>query len=246
MDSRVSSLAKPQLHRRNKSSTSVLKGFISSKSLSKAPTKGKENTTPPSSARSNDPPLHTPIWAEFASNKTTPNLLSAAPSTKQPLSDRSVEQEINLYSPKDYSPTKQRNFHDMQRPALVKKERPKSDYLPKSKSSISIFEAFTRSNNDDSLKLQSKSAKKHKQIQEKNTKTTKVPLKAEGAVERASKEKKSTTRDFLTMAKKGTKVMGLVAAFNSKSETQDADLDPKDIDAQFEAVLVSHPIIYIN
>lgn len=134
----------------------------------------------------------------------------------------------------------------MQRPVLVKKDRPKSDYLPKSKSSISIFEAFTRTNSDDSANTQQKSIGKSRQTQDKDTKTTKVPLKAEGGAERSTKAKRSTSKDLLTMAKKGTRVMGLVAAFNSKSETQDTDLDQKDIDAQFEAVLVSCMFIPIE
>jgi hypothetical protein len=43
------------------------------------------------------------------------------------------------------------------------------------------------------------------------------------------------------MARKGSKVMGLVAAFNSKADQPSAaeiEPDPKEIDAAFEAVLV--------
>jgi len=40
------------------------------------------------------------------------------------------------------------------------------------------------------------------------------------------------------MARRGTRVMGLVAAFNGKTTPSESDADPHDIDAQFEAVLV--------
>jgi hypothetical protein len=227
----------PQIgHRRNKSSTSVLKSFINPKSLSRSTgTKGKENTTPPATANSNTPPVHTPIWAEFSVQ--SPQQGNSVSTTKIPLNDRSVQQEINMYTPQDYSPSKQRNFHDLQRPSLMQKERPKSEYLLKNKSGISIFETFTRSTTDLSRDAKQKSEKTKKSVG-KASKTTKVPLKGEGGAERVVKATRSASRDILTMARKGTRVMGLVAAFNSKTGPQEAELDPKEIDAQLEAVLV--------
>jgi hypothetical protein len=232
MDGPTPVAARPQMgHRRNKSSTSVLKAIITSKSLSKG-TKGKENTTPPQTANSNATPIRTPIWAEFAS--TGPQQSSG--SSKIPLNDRSVDQEMNLYSPHDYSPSKQRNYHDFQRPVLMKKDRPKSECLPKSKSSVSVFEAFTRTNSNDSGKV--KPMDTGKSGKDKSSKTTKIPLKGESGAERAAKATRSASRDLLTMAKKGGRVMGLVAAFNGKSDATECELDPKQVDAQFEAVLV--------
>jgi hypothetical protein len=225
-------------HRRNKSSTSVLKSIISSKSLSKSSTKGKENTTPPQTANPNANVVHTPIWAEFASNRSQQHLPSSASTTKIPLNDRLLEREINLYTPKEYSPSKQRNFHDIQRPTLFKKDRPNSEYLPKSKSAISVFEAFTRTTSDLSGSYTQKSTDLARHGQEKTSKTSKVPLNGEGGGERVAKATRSASRDLLTMARKGSRVMGLVAAFNGKTGSSDAELDAKQIDAQFEAVLV--------
>ncbi len=80
----------------------------------------------------------------------------------------------------------------------------------------------------------------------KSNKTTKVPLKSEKPADKMAKATKSASRDLLTMARKGSKVMGLVAAFNSRADQPAAaeaepELDPKEIDAAFEAVLVRQP-----
>jgi hypothetical protein len=239
MDRTAPTQGRPQHgHRRNKSSTSVLKAIITSKSLSKSSTKGKENTTPPQTSNSNNSPMQTPIWAEFSSDRAQHHTPSGS-STKIPLNDRSVEKEINLYTPREYSPSKQRNLHDIQIPSLVKKDRPKSEYLPKSKSSISVFETFNRKKGDNATSKSRKSEDISKQSRGKTLKTTKVPLKEEGGAGRVTKATRSASKELLTMARKGTKVMGLVAAFNSKSESLEDNLDPKQIDAQFEAVLVS-------
>jgi hypothetical protein len=237
-------------HRRNKSSTSVLKSIITSKSLSKSSTKGKENTTPPQTANPAAPAPHTPIWAEFASNRTQQHGSSSVSTTKIPLNDRLIEREINLHTPDDYSPSKRRNFHEIQRPTLFRKDRPASQYLPKSKSATSVFEAFTRTNSDFSGSSTKKFTDTTSQGQDKRTKTSKVPLKGEGGAERVAKATRSASRDLLTMARKGSKVMGLVAAFNSKTDSADPELDEKQVDAQFEAVLVGAealpPLMSIN
>jgi hypothetical protein len=237
-------------HRRNKSSTSVLKSIITSKSLSKSSTKGKENTTPPQTANPAAPAPHTPIWAEFASSRTHQHGPSPASTTKIPLNDRLIDREINLYTPNDYSPSKQRNFHDIQRPTLFRKDRPTFQYLPKSKSTTSVFETFTRANSDFSRSFTKKFTDTTSQGQDKRTKTSKVPLKGDGGAERVAKATRSASRDLLTMARKGSKVMGLVAAFNSKTDSAESELDAKQIDAQFEAVLVRVdvplPLISIN
>ncbi|KAL8838237.1 MAG: hypothetical protein Q9176_005166 [Flavoplaca citrina] len=83
------------------------------KSDCKRPTKDKENRTPPQTADLAPPP----IWAQFATQHTS----EPRKSTSIPLADRNdVENEIALYTPKEYSPTKQRNFYDY-RPTLSRK-----------------------------------------------------------------------------------------------------------------------------
>jgi hypothetical protein len=151
------------------------------------------------------------------------------------LNDRSIEQEINLYTPREYSPSKQRQGHDFEPPALTRRERPKSVILEKSKSAISIFESMAHTNNKE---LDGSTDRTRKVVAK--GKTTKIPLKGEGGADRVAKATRSASRDLLTMAKRGTKVMGLVAAFNkSSTASEEAAMDAAEIEEAFEAVLVS-------
>lgn len=88
--------------------------------------KDKENMTPPGSSPS-ELPSEPPIYAQFSSQRFT----------TQPLGGKFLENEIDLYTPQEYSPSKQRNFYggpDSQ-PTLGRsdgKKRPKSAFLPTS------------------------------------------------------------------------------------------------------------------
>ncbi|KAF2675399.1 hypothetical protein BT63DRAFT_382200 [Microthyrium microscopicum] len=231
---------RPQGHKRNKSSTSIFKSIIPNSS-SKAPVKGKENTTPPSTANSSTPPLSTPIWSELSTAIRPANQRPKSqliPASKIPLNDRTVEQEINLYTPRDYSPSKQRTF-DTERPTLGRRERPKSSVLERSQSSMTVFEALNRKATGENVQERSKST----QAVHPTTNTSKVPLKPEGGAEKVAKATRSASRDLFTMAKKGSRVMGLVAAFNGKSDdNSEKALDPKQIESAFEALLQSRNI----
>ena len=82
--------------------------------------------TPPSTAPTAPPP----IWAQFATQPIT----DLSSTMKVPINDkRNVEEEMALYTPQEYSPSKGRNFHDEQ-PTLAQrggiKTRPQSLYLP--------------------------------------------------------------------------------------------------------------------
>ncbi|KAJ4295334.1 hypothetical protein N0V90_007345 [Kalmusia sp. IMI 367209] len=164
----------------------------------------KENTTPPSSSDA-AAPLHTPIWAQFSSQP----LQEITTTSKVPLNDqrRSLQEEIALYTPSDYSPSKGRNFFDYGQPSLQKKpqakERPKSGFLA-SGSTTSLLETLTLGR----LLVQKKAA---------------------------------------DATKKQNRVMAAVAAFNGKSKqstpaSSPTKLDPKVVDAEFEAVLESRQI----
>ena len=118
--------------KKSKSSTSI-SAFLSRPKSSKgakkdikSQAKEKENLTPPSTAITAPPP----IWAQF----TTQATMDLGTTMKIPLNDRrNVEEEMALYTPSEYSPTKGRNFHDDQ-PTLAQrrgiKTRPQSLYLP--------------------------------------------------------------------------------------------------------------------
>jgi hypothetical protein len=246
VDRSSAAVDKPQInHKRSKSSTSVLRSIIPGKGPGKTvSSKGKENIAPPVSSLPSTPPVRTPIWAEFATPQTarSTQVQVVTTTTKVPLNERTVDQEISLYMPKDYSPSKQRNFYDIQPPMLGRAGRPKSEYLPKSQS-ISIFETFSRATGDKSQKIEQEAGTDAARSSlDRMLRSAKLPSKADVAPTRSGKHTKSVSRDLLTMAKKGSKVMGMVAAFNSKSTSEsavDEGLDSKQIDAAFEAVLVS-------
>jgi hypothetical protein len=227
-----------------KSSTSLTAVFAKS-SRSRSPKKNvdhenigrdKENTTPPGSA--NVAP-HTPIWAQFSSG--TPQ--ESSTTTKIPLNDRkkAIAQEMKLYLPKEYSPSKQRSFFGAEVPTLGgMRERPKSEVLSAGVSSTSVFETLTRKTSNE------KTANRPKSV-------VGMPQKSSDEREgRPAESQNSTTyskstpttiakQSVVAAAKKGSRVMAAVAVFNSKAKEADADpkMDSKQIDVAFEAVLVS-------
>lgn len=210
--------------------------------------KDQENRTPPSSSNAPAPP-RTPIWAEFSSQEP---LQEISTTSKVPLNDqrRSIEEEIARYTPQAYSPSKQRNFFEYGQPALQKrpavKERPKSMVVPKSTSTTSLLETFSRKKSSERVPL---SDTKGNEGRVKETTSSKM-VPARPQLGRASTD--ISRRDDgarlpeppAAAAKKPNRVMAAVAAFNGKSRQTDAPssptkLDPKVVDEEFEIVLVS-------
>ena len=187
--------------------------------------KDKENRTPPSSAGTAPPP----IWAQFA----TQGYEEPVRTTKIPLNDQfAVDEEVALYTPRDYSPSKQRNFPDNQQPTLSRrvdsKPRPKSECIAPCPTSASFAEVVT------GLR---KSGRNTSQRDLSNQ-----PQQTGLAVSNDS------AGSNLPMPTRGSRVMAAVAAFNGKAkelpkappkETETAQLDPKAIESAFESLLVS-------
>ncbi|CAO2655938.1 Nn.00g047410.m01.CDS01 [Neocucurbitaria sp. VM-36] len=240
--------------KKTKSSTNLAAMFGKSKSRDnkQSPIKepiDKENTTPPSSASAAAPP-RMPIWAEFSSQQ------EVTTTSKIPLNDqrRSIEKEIALYTPQDYSPSKQRNFFDYGQPSLqqrpVAKERPKSMVVPKSTSTASLFETFTRKKSSDRVPLSDTKGNEGRIKESSSSKS----IPARPVLGRASTDTSRTdvavkpVMQPTVTAKKPNRVMAAVAAFNGKSKQTDAaplsptKLDPEMVDAEFEVVLESRNI----
>lgn len=238
----------PKKPKKSKSSASISAMFSKSRSVkerqevSQLP-KDKENATPSNSAAAG---TFTSVWAEFTSQplqgvKTT--------TTSVPLNDqRTFVEEIALYTPSDYTPSKQRNFHDYEKPTLSRRggqtQRPKSMYLPTSASSSSFMATLSRKTS--------------------NERTSPPPSRGNGAKtpdricggqarksswdgnlgRRSSLEHLGSAREHrregLAVPMRGSRVMAVVAAFDGRAKEADkkVDLDTKKIDAEFEAVLV--------
>jgi hypothetical protein len=206
----------------------------------------KENTTPPRSAHAQAPP-RTPIWAEFSSQQ------EVTTTSKVPLNDqrRSVEDEIALYTPQDYSPTKQRNFFDIGQPSIrpAQKERPKSMFIPKSTSTASLLETFSRKRSNERVPLSDTKGNEGRTRDSSPTKPAR-PILSRASTDTSSKDYSSKPMapppPPPVTTKKQNRVMAAVAAFNGKSKQAEgastsAKLDPKVVDAEFEEVLVSAP-----
>jgi hypothetical protein len=172
--------------------------------------KDKENQSP-----ADVPVRPPPIYAQFSSDYFT----------KQPLGGKFLEDEIDLYTPQNYSPGKQRNFYEgpntqptlTRRDESIHSQRPKLTYLP---SSFSI---------QDLSRRVSGGSPRH---------SAEIPRRVSGD-KRPSFERKTT--DTSTKSSKGQRVMAAVSAFGGKLKQPEASteriLEDKDIDTEFEAML---------
>lgn len=202
--------------------------------------KDKENMTPPDSADIAPPP----IWAQFARHPTKE--ISVA--RKVPLNDaRDIDDEMALYTPHEYSPSKQRNFHDLQKPTLSRKgERPKSAFLGNGISTTSFAETISglrKYSHDRGESRSSNQSEQHRNSVESSRKSS-SEYQYPNRLDRNERRKVSdSSSNSGIAAKRGSRVMAVVAAFNGKSkesgkENAEGKVDPKEIENAFESLLV--------
>jgi hypothetical protein len=245
--------AKPK---KTKSSTNLAAMFGKGKSKEnkQSPTKqprDQENTTPPNSASDAAPP-RPPIWAEFSSGP----LQEVTTTSRVPLNDqrRSVEEEIAVYTPQNYSPSKQRNFFDYGQPSLQQrpaaKERPKSMVVPKNTSTASLLNTFSRKKSSERVPLSDTKGNEGRVKENASSKSIPPrPHMGRSSTDNSRNDGASRAAPQQTVtAKKPNRVMAAVAAFNGKSRQMEAPtspikLDPKMVDSEFEEVLVSHSTV---
>ncbi|KAJ9631102.1 hypothetical protein H2203_001633 [Taxawa tesnikishii (nom. ined.)] len=214
----------------------------SSKDLHDTPqaTADKENMAPSSPAKV---PLETPIWAQYAMEK------AAVEEPSKRLSvisiqgrSRTLEEEIALYTPENYSPSKQRNFQGYQ-PTL---SRPTSSARPKSfidvlGRKLSGERSRPTSRGSDELKLEKRDSKEGCRRSSGGGQSAENRGMFGRKVSSSSTEQPPPKPD-LRVTKRGNRVMAAVAAINTKVNgptmlTAESQLDPKEVDAAFEAVL---------
>lgn len=214
---------KPTKPKKTKSATnlaSLLSRPKSSKSLRKQAEedearaiKDKENRSPilPPSAELFRPP----IYAQFSSERFA----------KQPSGGKFLEDEIDLYTPEQYSPGKQRNFYGGpgSQPSLARhndgSQRPKSTYLPSSFSIQDISRRVSGGSSRPSEELSRKSSGEHQPSFEKN--------------------KPSQPKSAKATLNRGQRVLSVFGG--SKPKVPEAGVDPiledKNVDREFEAML---------
>ena len=206
----------------------------------------KENQTPPTTADSTS----APIWAQYA--RQIPESVQSV--SKIPLNDsHEVVQEISLYTPGNYSPSKQRNFHDYSTPTLMHKSeskpRPKSDSLPPSPSSNAFIGTLSRSKKR-STEITRDQEPDGQPTTRGSSRRSSLEI-ALSIVRRPSQEKSSETypRPQAPTPKRSSRVMAAVAALQGKNremvQAPEAQkpmpspvMDPKAIDEALEKLLV--------
>lgn len=183
----------------------------------------------------------TPIWAQFATQplETTEGTV-LYPQSKT----RTMEEEISLYTPKDYSeyrPAEQRNFYGYSpaTPSSLDYKPPQRPFLEHKSSRSSIF----TENIDDDVKDEIKSPQNKEQTASRPsssyTPEVRPPLST-----RASESSQADNK-----AKRGSRVLEAIQGFNMKSRkdtrsvpetpTAATQLSPQELDSAFEKVLDS-------
>ncbi|KEQ96044.1 hypothetical protein AUEXF2481DRAFT_28756 [Aureobasidium subglaciale EXF-2481] len=216
--------------KKTKSSTS-LRGLLgkmnrSSKDLSDT-VHDKENLSPPTSALE---PSASPSWPQH------PPIMQQPPS---------VDAEIDRYTPKDYSPSKQRDFSAYGQPVLsrpLSSGRPKSLVIP---GSMSFLDALNRpiSRERDRTQLGSRGSD-HSQGSRGSLEGAKQSFDRKVS---SSSNERPAPKPLANVPKRGPRVMAAVAAFDEKARENGATLEEQKLDARtvdtaFEAVLDSRNI----
>ena len=213
------------------------------------PTKDKENQTPPGSAVV----APTPIWAQFASQPAE----GMSVARKVPLNDKwRIEDEMVLYTPKEYSPAKQRNYDASERPTLSR--RPKSEYLPSGPTVASFAETVARLRKISTGKRHPRTLMGEQggeappgRIEENIIYPNEIKASGAHSSEDHLGNHNESSKLDIAKTKRGSRVMAAVAAWNGKSkekvaETSYADPDTETIESAFENLLVGYPLIKFN
>ena len=183
----------------------------------------KENARPP------------PIWSQFATVPEPPS------GVKIPLNDRfDATEEALRYTPKEYSPSKQRSYAPNEQPTLGRRTqalgrpRPKSENLTASISQSSFVDTLAALRHS----RRSQDYSQHSD-QRRNSHVGEAPMAVV----------QSPQLSELTVNKRGSRVRAAVAAFNTKSKREEPDvqvqtqpqsqtLDPTRVNQAFESMLV--------
>ena len=231
---------KPKKNKSSRNLASLLSRPKSSQSLHKQTAeeqtrnpKDKENQRPGHSSPT-DPPTRPPIYAQFSSELFA----------KQPLGGKFLEDQIDLYTPENYSPGKQRNFYyeDGRQPSLTRRDepqRPKSTYLPSSFSIQDISRRVSGSSSRHSADLIRRVSGDRKPSLER--KSTDTSVKSGKHLNFEKRLTESSTKSDKTTLTRGSRVLAAVTGFGSKPKSpessQEQILDDKNIDKEFEAML---------
>lgn len=215
--------------KKQKSSTN-LAGLLKKKSKKdlKEPARNQENVSP----QKTKSPEPTPIWQQFA----TQPLERQDGSVEYPVSQRrTLEEEISLYTPKDYSefrPHEQRNFYGYPAPSSLDYKPPQRPFLEHKSSRSSIF--------SEHLDEEVPDLKRPKSRDQSSSRPGSSRASAPPPPEKTTSPVKASPEK----PKRASRVLDAIATFNTKSRPVVAatpsapqPLSPQELDDQFEKVL---------
>ncbi|KAL1959307.1 hypothetical protein VTO42DRAFT_2494 [Malbranchea cinnamomea] len=213
--------------------TKKTKSTTSLSGLFKKSNKGRRNTTTEKEPdKENAAPTEdaenilssSPLWSQFERNPHRESFSSRYAHSTQ----RTLDEEISLYTPREYSPSRQQNFHNF-RPSLTKRPdwrpRPKSDLI-----SSNPFFIRDRLGSGNQRWSNNQSG-----------------LASPGNVGRSSSSEQSPSQRTRRNSgvTKTSRVLAAISGFGSKekkTEITKATADPQEIDKAFEDLLDSRDI----
>ncbi|KAI1613011.1 armadillo-type protein [Exophiala viscosa] len=225
-------------------SATNLTGLLKRKSKKdlKEEARDRENTAP---AQQSPFELPTPIWAQFA---TQPVRVTDGTMLYPVAQRRTVEEEIRLYTPKDFSefrPAEQRNFYGYgpATPSSLDHKPPQRPFLEHKSSRSSIFTEEL----DDEPKPDLK--RPRSRDQENKRPESSSSSAARPGLESRSSELSQSSQSPDKKAKRGSRVLEAIQSFNMRSPrkggagdgkaTAATPVSPQEIDTAFEKVLDS-------
>lgn len=236
--------------KKSKSSTGLASLFGVRNKSSKDLTALAADTQGPIASPSQDTPLQTPIWAQFATQQ--PDHIESHSPTTQPrvradVSDErilNVKNEIDRYTPKEYDPTRQRDFVGI-KPAL---SRPTSSHRPQS-----TIISGTASRVDDLQRalLATQRAQLGSRGSDSSTGAGRIDRSAPSSRPQSmhwdlhrhnsGPSTEQVPAHDIAVTKRGSRVAAAVAAINNKvaspRKAEPPKLDPQQVEQAFEAVL---------
>ena len=220
------------------------KNFKASKKADHCQKKDKENQTPPPTASAVPPP----IWAQYATQGVVENVRSM----KVPLKDHDdIDDETKSHLYKDHSPVKQQQKN---RGDTEAKCRPQSEVITPSQSKTSFIETLSALRKHRSR--EAPRAEQEEYLEKRPSKSNEIEKVSSSGINLMTGKVTTKHRDNFAAVidssasseRRGTRVMAAVAALNGNAMQMASDspkrviertLDAKEVDCEFENLLVS-------
>ncbi|KAJ5101675.1 Diaphanous GTPase-binding [Penicillium alfredii] len=169
--------------------------------------------------------MPSPVWSDYQQPITRSRQSSTADR------QRTVAEEVSLYTPKGYSPAQQRNFYDYHQPSLAKpgdtRPRPKSDCLTGNRKMKDLLGPLQRapSGGSETVERVDSACSKERSLDRARK------LSTPGSRPPTAKEEPNQ--------KRLSRVQAAISVFNAKEREADVHqhLNSKDLESEFEKLL---------